>query len=375
MIKSIKNLVLKSLKIWKLYRLILALFLYLKQSLNLFKIPSGDKIAYFNRKDWVFFQRYTYILAKYFLNEGYQVYFPKDLKQIYHFSTELDCKFLLKEKKIFFGNLPKGIVPTVEFCEKNISPKYFKNNHSQKNDKNELPIPIGFHPFHYYMNYLPSKVDIEKKRINKVFFAGNFKIESYSQPILAQIFKIQNRSELFSFLKERNLVTIPQKPEDLQLILEGRDIDTKDIVIVLGKSACTIHPSMIKEVVRKFQFFLAFPGMYMPLCHNLTEAMSVGTIPILEENYAKVISPPLNHLKNCITFSGSGNLEKALDLSLKLSEEEKKKIRGNVLEYFEMHLSSKAIVKKIESGRYRKYLLMAEQKSVELAMRSQLQKA
>ena len=85
----------------------------------------------------------------------------------------------------------------------------------------------------------------------------------------------------------------------------------------------------------------------MPWCHNLSEAMSVGTIPILE--YAHLCAPPLVHMENCLTFSGLDNVEKTLELALALDQESIATLKNNVIRYYENNLSPESIVNKIDS--------------------------
>ena len=85
----------------------------------------------------------------------------------------------------------------------------------------------------------------------------------------------------------------------------------------------------------------------MPWCHNCVEAMSAGAIPILE--YFELFYPPLQHLENCITYSGYEGLEAAINLALSMDPDEIERLRKNVFDYYNNYLSMESITKKINT--------------------------
>ena len=54
------------------------------------------------------------------------------------------------------------------------------------------------------------------------------------------------------------------------------------------------------EALAKADFFLACPGVLMPLCHNVIESLVAGAIPILQ--YGSYLSPRLEDGINCLAF-------------------------------------------------------------------------
>jgi hypothetical protein len=107
-------------------------------------------------------------------------------------------------------------------------------------------------------------------------------------------------------------------------------------------------------------FFIAPPGFRYPWCHNAIEAMSVGTIPILQ--YSNLFSPQLRHLENCLQYQSKEELENVVKLALTLGQEEISRLKQNVVHYFEDHLSPNAIVKRI------KELAESGQKKVDISI-------
>ena len=93
-------------------------------------------------------------------------------------------------------------------------------------------------------------------------------------------------------------------------------------------------------------FFLCPPGIVMPMCHNVIEAMSVGTIPII--NYAEWLSPNLRHLENCIVFHDENDLIEKIGFVLKMDSDQISAIKENVVHYFETYLNPVTFVQRLE---------------------------
>lgn len=354
---------------WKIRRLIYAFVFYCTQSVKWRKHDPQKKVVYFNRKDWVFFQRYTYILAKYFLIEGFEVYFPRDFRQVYHFGTEIDCGFLLKEKDVFFRKLPKGITPKIELNYNNISPEYFQFMKSNKEDSRNFRIPIGFHPYHYFKQFSLPKIDIIGNRLDKIFFMGNFNNKSYDLNYNEEIFNVPSRLKHFQYFKKNLLIHEIYNDAELQNILEKNDLKFKNPIYQVNSFAnFSIDPSQVKQVISRFNFYFAYPGMYMPLCHNLIEAMSVGSIPIIHRNYVKLLQPSLKNLENCIIYNQLTDLPNVFDYCFQLNLKTIIDLRRGVLRYYEKNFSSKSIVKKMLNEPSQKFYLMAELESLKLVM-------
>lgn len=98
-------------------------------------------------------------------------------------------------------------------------------------------------------------------------------------------------------------------------------------------------------------FFLSPPGIIMPMCHNIVEAMAVGTIPIT--NYPEWMDPPLEHMVNCLTFNDEDELIARVKQALTFEPEEIARIRANVLEYYETYLHPQAFIQRVESSKER----------------------
>ena len=83
-------------------------------------------------------------------------------------------------------------------------------------------------------------------------------------------------------------------------------------------------------------FLLCPPAARQCFNHHLVEAMSVGTIPIVE--YGRRLSPALQNGLNAIYFEGADGLCDAIRRVDRLSPPEVAALRGNVVNYYEKHM-------------------------------------
>lgn len=95
-------------------------------------------------------------------------------------------------------------------------------------------------------------------------------------------------------------------------------------------------------------FFLAPPGIVMPMCHNIIEAMAVGTIPIT--NYPEWLDPPLRHGRECLVFDDEASLVERLRQPLAMDEAGIASMRAQVLDYYERYLRPDRFVRRLEES-------------------------
>jgi hypothetical protein len=99
------------------------------------------------------------------------------------------------------------------------------------------------------------------------------------------------------------------------------------------------------DVTSRSDFFICPPGWLVPHCHNLIEAMSVGTIPIT--NYHLYMRPPLTPDGNCLAFSTVEELERVINRALCMPEAEIQRLREDVISYYEEHIEPESFGKKL----------------------------
>ena len=92
-------------------------------------------------------------------------------------------------------------------------------------------------------------------------------------------------------------------------------------------------------------FFLSPPGIVMPMCHNIVEAMAVGTIPIT--NYPEWMDPHLEPGRNCLAFDEADDLIATLHRALAMEPTEIARMKANVIDYYEKHLRPQTFVDRV----------------------------
>ncbi len=153
------------------------------------------------------------------------------------------------------------------------------------------------------------------------------------------------RFEVLKTLKERI-------PEDVVLVKGRGEIERlceSGYVrkFVLSESGSGISPQDWLPTLAKADFFLCPPGMVMPMCHNVIEAMAVGAIPLI--SYPEWFHPNLEHLTNCIAFAGKDDLIDKMQLALGMRQPQVESIRRRVVEYYESYLRPELLVGAIEA--------------------------
>lgn len=118
--------------------------------------------------------------------------------------------------------------------------------------------------------------------------------------------------------------------------------------VLNATSDVRIEPADWLPTMARGDFFLSPPGIVMPMCHNIIEAMAVGAIPIT--NYPEWLDPPLTHGENCIAFGDEDDLIAKLTLALGMGQEEIARMRANVLDYYRRHMLSDTFVRRVEGS-------------------------
>jgi hypothetical protein len=117
--------------------------------------------------------------------------------------------------------------------------------------------------------------------------------------------------------------------------------------VIGDPQGCWIDAAEWLPTLAMADFFLAPPGIVMPMCHNIVEAMAVGTIPIT--SYPEWFSPPLQHLENCLVFNDQDDLRAKIRMAMSLPPAEVERLRANVLDHFQCEMRPDVVVRRIEA--------------------------
>ena len=222
-------------------------------------------------------------------------------------------------------------------------------------------VPMSMHPYLYKDHYWDVSYNNEK-RFNSVFFGGSFRKDAYHHLTSFRIFPVMNRLEIRERISRMPVAVFPATVDELnEHFADGK-------IIIADRQRFSISQAQWRRHLSKFSFFLACPGVSMPMAHNIVEAMSCGCIPIIEEGYASLFIPPLSDGKNALVFNQSARtLEDVLLTALDLPAESVSDMRTKVLSYYESHLTPHAVVSAIENTKPRTIFLNAEAHSVRRA--------
>lgn len=318
-----------------------------------------DKIAYFDLGQNVY-HRYLLIFMEMLRGRGYGIL----LRHRYGCIARWDTSLLVRQfPELRIVNGPPAKADLV-FTDRpgmdgiRIDPDYFSKE-TAADGTYWMPMPMSHGIYANGLDkWIPGPGEVPATRT--LFFAGNVDPGQYNSPSLEALFKIFNRHHLLSLIEKHfpDRIASPRSSGELSDIRPGRDI------ILIDRHLYNIPESGLRTTLARHDLFLAAPGVVMPFCHNLTEAMSVGSIPVLQ--FAHLLTPPLEHGVNCFTFSNEKELVELLEEFPHMSEGKIRQMRANVLEHYLKHLSPDAVIPKLESGSVKTLKLQGEANSVAL---------
>ena len=212
--------------------------------------------------------------------------------------------------------------------------KIYTSDNYQKN-----ALPYIMHP----SNYLQSETEILPKNIG-ILMSGNFEEKIYNTNVIPDNFGLLNRWEIYTeILKHKKLLSI-LGDELVGDLYTGR---FKDKLVLMKWQSGAIPTEKWRYYLSSAEFIFCAPGMTMPMCHNVLEAMSVGVIPIL--NYPHWLNPSLKNDLTCLVYQDVSDIGPIIDKALSLSIMTKKKMAENVLEYYRGYYETYVFEKSLKS--------------------------
>lgn len=328
-------------------------------------MPSGNpKVLLINVANPNLYHRFFYLLVKFYQLSGYTVCYPMDFSRFRNLRNKDRYLSLMVREKNFLSihnrNLPAD---TVEIRDDMFSPDYFASYFQHSNaEENAFHVPMSFHPFMYNKGIWNNPVNTGRKRFNAVFCYGNFDAEAYLD-IKRTAFTVETRVDLLAFFQQKeNFISVHTKEN---IISAGDTFEGKYVFAIKENYAIAMED--IRELLSYFNFYLCCPGVVMPLCHNVIEAMSVGTIPLIQKEYAEVMYPNLTHRVNAIIFDDLPHLEQLLQHEIfTYPEHEILAMKEHVSEYYRDYLTPEALVSHLNQSirDHRLIYLQAEHRSI-----------
>jgi hypothetical protein len=185
-----------------------------------------------------------------------------------------------------------------------------------------------------------------KKSKVTLLFAGACQPEEYATDEIKDLFGKVPRNELyeelFRVLDEGNYTTT----QDVERLLNADEKIDAALFVLFDRQDRRVSKEDWFRVLSAADFFVAGPGVYMPMSHNAVEALAVGTIPILE--YPDLFTPNLSSAGGCVAFEGreafSERVQSCLDMGMVAREE----LKRRATEYYDTHLSPMVVGKRLQ---------------------------
>ena len=217
----------------------------------------------------------------------------------------------------------------------------------------EIELPFFVHPKIGANIHLPKVYRIEERRQARIFFGGSTRGKSYNKDVISEKYHILTRHQMLVAATGAADHDVYKPREAAEWLSSG-----KYHPFVMFESQNTKIPwDRWLDALAKTDFFLACPGVGMPLCHNLIEAMAAGAIPILQ--YGKYLPQPLEAGINSLSFDTESDLCKIVQRVLAMRQEEIRCLRLGVRNYYDKHLAPGRFTKSLFTGdRARATLLM-----------------
>lgn len=201
----------------------------------------------------------------------------------------------------------------------------------------EIPMTFFVHPkLHDRWLACPAP-DLDASRPWRIFFAG--RIQGYDNDSLPKKFGKMSRSQMLRTLESR----LPT--EQLKRAVAASDLEAPVHQPQFVWAQYPIPQAEWLEVLGRADFFLACPGLGMPLCHNLVESLSRGLVPVLE--HPEFLDPPLEHNVNCLSFHGPKELVEIAERIFQLDQIEICRLRRNAYAYYQKHLAPGAFANRL----------------------------
>lgn len=177
-----------------------------------------------------------------------------------------------------------------------------------------------------------------------IFFAGNQK-PKYGDARMQRNFHLLSRLEVLAALA----AAFPSRVLTSISSLDPANSDRPRRPIVISDSRVDpIDATDWLPTLARAQFFICCPGSSQPVCHNLIEAMSVGTIPIIE--YGDRVTPELCDGEQAICFRGRRGLIEAIERVDALTAEQIARLSRNAAQFYDEHLCCTSFLRQLRDG-------------------------
>jgi hypothetical protein len=296
--------------------------------------------------------RYYFSLVRDLIDAGFFPVFTARRATLATFGTSRMKSLLLKERLGVIKSLEELTEPYDLITDRAaLSPANAKRvvnvSYEQRlcRSADEMAFPVFVHPQITAKVRLPFTYDASAARAARIFFGGNTAAGKYDKEIIGKTYHMLSRREMLAETIASLKPEMIHRPSDAAQWLNSPSARS---FVLIETQVCKIPQERWLDALSKTDFFLACPGVGMPLCHNLIEALAAGCVPILQ--YANYLPPPLTDGVNCLAFSDAADLRKVIARALAMSPEEIRTLRANVQTYHDAFLAPGRFAERLLSG-------------------------
>ena len=296
--------------------------------------------------------RYYFSLVRDLIDAGYFPVFTAHRQTLSTFGTSR-MKALLLEERLgvvrFLDELrePYFLITDRDAAAPSNARRVVKVSYEQRlcRTDDEMAFPVFVHPRITTEVKLPYAYEVEAERPARIFFGGNTEEGKYDKHVIRDVYRMLSRREMLEETRAAMSPEMIHRPQDAVEWLASQEFHP---FVLCETQRCKIPQERWLDALAKADFFLACPGVGMPLCHNLIEAMAAGSVPILQ--YARYLSPELEEGVNCLTFHDEGSLREAISRIAVMNPDEIIALRKNVRSHYEAYLAPGRFAKRLLEG-------------------------
>ena len=207
-------------------------------------------------------------------------------------------------------------------------------------------VPYIMHP----RNYLIPEPSLLEKKVG-IVMSGNFEAKIYDSDTITKNFQLLNRWQIYNEIIQHAAVETITGTDFKERLALGI---YENAFVVMKWQQGAIPSEEWRHYLSSAKFLFCAPGMTMPMCHNVLEAMSVGVVPII--NYQNWLNPSLQDGKNALLYHSEESIGKVIDSALQMSDSDYQELQKNVINYYDMFYKNYAF----EANRFQPLILLNE---------------
>ena len=296
--------------------------------------------------------RYYFSLVRDVIDAGYFPVFIARRITLSSFGTSPMKSLLLHERLGVIRSLdelrePYFLITDRDFPKPTLAEKVVLVSYEPRlcEGENEIAFPVFVHPQIRVKTELPYTYAVTAKRPARLFFGGNTEEGKYDKNVIRDVYHMLTRREMLAVATSAMSGASIHRPQEVASWLASAEFHP---FVLCETQHAMIPQDRWLEALAKADFFLACPGVGMPLCHNLIEALAAGAVPILQ--YGDYLPQPLEDGVNCLAFRNPAGLQEITAKVLTMSQEQICSLRGNVRAYYDEFLAPGCFAVRLFAG-------------------------